>query len=167
VVAAGLATYHLVYQLAGKYAAISVNEALNPVFLRAIKEAGCHERMTSMRAIGKPLKLPMEDFYTPDELEEEILRIARKQVEEEGAQVVVIACTVIFLFLNPGARERLEKNLGVIVVDLQAITIRTAEMLVSLGLSHSNIEYPQADDGTSNLLCCTLLRAGGVANEPS
>ena len=140
-----MATYHLAYQLANKYAVISVNKDLNPVFLRAIKEAGCYERMTSMRAIGKPLKIPLEDFYTPEELEEEIIKIAKKQIEEEGAQLLVIACTVIFLFLKPGARERLMRKLGIMVVDLQEIAIKTAEMIVNLGLSHSKIEYPQIE----------------------
>lgn len=136
-----MATYHLAYQLAAAYGVISVNRDLNPVFLRAIREAGCQERLVSMRAIGKPLTLPMGEFYAPPELEEELLRIGRKQVEE-GAQLLVIACTVICLFLNPGARERLMEKLGVMVLDPQPIAIKTAEMLARLRLTQSTQEYP-------------------------
>jgi Asp/Glu/hydantoin racemase len=134
-------TYHLVYQLAGRYGVISVNEKLNPIFIRAIKEASCYERLTSMRAIGRPLTLPMGEFYTPDELEEELLKIARKQVEE-GAQALVIACTLISLFLKPGALDRLKEELGVMVIDPQPIALKTAEMLACLHLSQSEREYP-------------------------
>ena len=141
VVGAGMATFHIVYQLARRYGVISVNEKLNPVFMRAIREAGCSERMSSMRTIGKSLTLPMGDFYTPAELEEEILRIGRRQIEE-GAQILVIACTVICLLLNPGARQRLSEQLGVTVIDPQPIAIKTAEMLVSLSLAQSELEYP-------------------------
>jgi len=136
-----MATYHLVYQLARRYGVISVNEKLNPVFLRAIKEAGCYERLTSMRAIGKPLTLPMGEFYTPDEMEEELLRIGRKQVEE-GAQVLVVACTLISLFLQPGALDRLREKLGVMVIDPQPIALKTAEILAHLRLTQSEREYP-------------------------
>jgi len=141
VVGAASATYHLVYQLASKYGVISVNERLNPIFIRAIKESGCYERMTSMRAIGKPLTLPMGEFYTPDEMEEELLRIGRKQVEE-GAQVLVVACTLISLFLKPGALNRLRERLGVMVIDPQPIALKTAEMLAGLRLAQSDLEYP-------------------------
>ena len=135
----------MVYQLAGRYAVINVNEALDPTFLRVIREAGCSDRMTSMRSIGKPFTLPLGDFYTPEELEKELIRIGKKQVEEEKAQLIVIACTVIYLFLNPGSKERLTKELGAIVVDIQEIAIKTAEMLVQIGLSHSKLEYPQLE----------------------
>ena len=141
-----MATFHLAYQLARRYAVISVNEDLSPAFLRVIREAGCYDRMTSMRSIGKPFTSPLGEFYTPEELEEEFIRIGRKQVEEEKAQSIVIACTVISVFLKPGARERLTKRLGVILPDVQEIAIKTAEMLVNLGLSHSKQEYPQLED---------------------
>jgi len=143
VIGACIATYHLAYQLASKFGVISVSKDLNSVFLRAIKQADCEGRMTSMRAIDKPLKLPMEDFYTPAELEEEIMKIAKKQIEDEGAQLIVVACTVISLLLAPGGLKRLAETLGVIFVDPQEIAVKTAEMIVTMGLSHSKIEYPQ------------------------
>ena len=61
----------------------------------------------------------------------------------KGAQLLVVACIVFFHFLNPGARERLMEKLGVTVLDPQRIAIKTAEMFVTLGLSHSKLEYPQ------------------------
>lgn len=143
VVGAASATYHLVYQLGGKFAVISVNEKINPTFLRAIKLAGCEERMTSMRSLKRPFKVPMESLpYTPEELEEEIAEIATRQIDQEGAQVIVVAFTLLNLFVNPGALERLSQKLNAVFVDAQAIGFKTAEMLVRLKLSHSEREYP-------------------------
>ncbi|MCC7413101.1 MAG: hypothetical protein IT495_15910 [Gammaproteobacteria bacterium] len=146
VVGAATATYNLVYQLARRFAVISVNREMNPMFERAIRECGCSERMTSLRAMPRALRLSREGGelpYSPQDWEAEILKIAARQVEDEGAQCIVVACASIFGLLRPGARERLAQELGVIVVDPQAIALKTAEMLVALGLAHSPIEYPR------------------------
>lgn len=143
VVGAASATYHLVYQLGGKYAVISVNEKINPTFLRAIKLADCENRMTSMQSLKRSFSVPMDSLpYTPEELEEEIAEIATKQISEEGAQIIVVAFTLLNLFVKPGALERLSSRLNAVFVDAQAIAFKTAEMLVSLKLSHSEREYP-------------------------
>ena len=131
VVGAGSAAYHAASQLAEKFAVICVNKDLNPLFLEPIQNAGCYNRLTSMQAIGKPLTLPMKDFYTPEELQEEFFRIGKKQVEE-GAQLIVIACTLVSLMLPPGGLDRLTEKLGVPVIDPQPIAVKTLEMLVSL-----------------------------------
>ncbi len=65
-----------------------------------------------------------------------------KQAEKEGAQALVIACTLISLFLKPGALDRLKEELGVMVIDPQPIALKTAEMLACLHLSQSDQEYP-------------------------
>jgi len=146
VVGVAMAMHHLAYQLANKHAVISINKDFNPGFVRAIKETECYERITSIRSIRKPLKFPMEKMpYTPEELEKEIFEIACKQVEEEEAQLLIIHCTLIFLILSPGAKERLAERLGVIVIDPSAVAVKTTEMIVSLGMSHSKIEYPQIE----------------------
>jgi Asp/Glu/hydantoin racemase len=143
VVGAASSTYHLVYQLGGKYAVISVNEKLNPVFFRAIKLADCEGRMTSMRSLKRPFQVPMDmPPYTPEELEQEISEIASRQIDEEGAQIIVVAFTLLNLFIKPGTLERLSKQLNAVFVDPQAIGFKTAEMLARLKLCHSEREYP-------------------------
>lgn len=148
VVGAATATYHLVYQLARRFGVVSINGDMDPMFTRAIRECGCLERMTSMRALPGKLSFGRAGAnipYSPEDWEAQILDVARRQVEEEGAQCIVVACASIFGMLPDGARQRLAEQLGVIVVEPQAIAIKTAEMLVNLGLSHSKIEYPPID----------------------
>jgi allantoin racemase len=146
VVGIGMATYLMAYQLAGKYACISESKNWTPAFIKAVKEAGCYERMTSMRTLPKALRFPVpEDYYTQEEFEEEVIKIAKRQVEEEGAQLLVIIFGLLSLLMPPGWKERLETELGVIVLDPMAIAVKTTEMLVDLGLAHSKIEYPQME----------------------
>ena len=148
VVGAATATYNLVYQLARSFGAVSINKEMTPMFLRAIRECGCEERMTSMRSLERPLRMTADEFempYTPEDWEAELIKTARPQVEEEGAQCIVVTCASIFGILPEGARERMQEALGVIVVDPQPIAIKTAEMLASLNLCHSKIEYPGID----------------------
>ena len=148
VVGAATATYNLVYQLARSFGVVSINAEMNPMFLRAIRECGCEERMTSIRSLERSLKLTAEGAdipYSPEDWEAELIKAARPQVEQEDAQCIVVACASIFGLLPEGAIERMEKELGVIIVDPQPIAIKTAEMLASLKLSHSKIEYPTID----------------------
>jgi len=138
-----MSTYHLVYQLGNAFGVISVNEQINPTFLRAVRQAGCQDRMTSMRSLKRAFAVPMDaPPYTPEELEEEIAGIAKRQIEEEGAQIIVVAFTLLNLFVKPDALERLSKRLNAVFVDSQAIGFKTAEMLVRLKLCHSEREYP-------------------------
>ena len=43
----------------------------------------------------------MREFYTPEEFEAELFRIGQQQVKE-GAQLLVVACTLVSLMLPPG-----------------------------------------------------------------
>ncbi len=151
VVGAATATYSLVCQLVRRFGVVSINADMNPMFLRAIRECGCEQRMTSMRSLERSLRLTREGAeipYTPEDWEAELITAARPQVLEENAQCIVIACASIFGLLPDGARERMQEALGVIVVDPQPIALRTAEMLAALQLSHSKIEYPKIDAGS-------------------
>ena len=146
VVGMAMATYLMAYQLASRYACISEGDNWTPVVIKAVREAGCYERMTSVRALPKALRFPLpNDYYTPEEFEAEVKKIAKRQVEDEGAQLLVITFALLSLLMPPGWKERLEKELGIIVLDPMAIAVKTTEMLVNLGLAHSKIEYPQME----------------------
>jgi allantoin racemase len=141
-----MATYLLTYQLATKFACISISKTWTPWFIKIVKESGCYDRMTSMRDLPKALKFPVpKDYYTQEEFEKEVRKIAKRQVEEEGAQALVIICGLMPLLLPPGGIERLSKEFGIIVLNPWDVAVKTAEMFVKLGVSHSKIEYPQME----------------------
>ena len=138
-VGAGSATYHLAYQLADKFAVVASNEKTVPELTRRIKLMGCYDRMTSMR----PLNIPMLQMAEhKDEVEEKFIDIARYQIDEEGAQLIVAGNGYIFPALGLGSREKIQRRLGVPVLEGPPIAIKTIEMLVNLKLTHSKKTYP-------------------------
>ena len=60
----------------------------------------------------------------------------RKAVEEDGADVILLGSTTLYQ-----AVPRLREALGVPVIDPGPLAIKMAELLVSLGLSHSKRAY--------------------------
>ena len=52
-------------------------------------------------------------------------------------------CLAFTHVLGPGSRERLEETLGVPVIDGSPITVKVAEMMVSLKLRHSKKAFPK------------------------
>lgn len=103
---------------------------------------GCYNRMTSMRPLDLSVLQILKMDELKDESEERFLRIARNQINGEGAQLIVAGCGALFPSLGPGSRERLEKKLGAPVLEGSGISIKTLEMLVSLKLTHSKMTYP-------------------------
>src|SRR5262245_60554887 len=85
--------------------------------------------------------------YGPDlkkrrqEITEKTAGLVRALVEETGAQAVLpLGGALIPYVVDPA---EVQKMTGVQVFNTKAITIRCAEMCVSLGLSHSPLTYPR------------------------
>jgi allantoin racemase len=138
-VGAGSATYHLAYQLADKFGVVASNTKTVPELTRRIKMMGCYDRMTSMR----PLDIPMLQMMArKEEVEKKFIEIAQDQINEEDAQLIVAGNGFIFPALGFGSRERIQKMLGVPILEGPAIAIQTLEMLINLKLTHSKKTYP-------------------------
>ena len=142
VVGLGSAVFHLASQLADRFGVVTKSDATIPEFSRRIQLMGCFDRITSMR----PLNVKETDLLDRrDEVEKKFIGIARHQVEEEGAQLIVAGYSAILGILSDGAREELETRLGVPVVDGVPVALKTAEMLVDLKMTHSRRAYPMTD----------------------
>ena len=139
VVGAGSALYHVAYQLADRFGAIVRGTLLIPELLRRLTLMGCAARLTSMRT----LDISYQEFTVRrQEVIDTFLDIARMQINEEGAQLIVEGGMGIFSNLGVGSREQIEKELGVPVLEGAGIAVKTAEMLVNLGLTHSKAAFP-------------------------
>ncbi len=143
VVGLGSAVFHLASQLADRFGVVTKSDATIPEFSRRIQLMGCFDRITSMR----PLNVKETDLLEKrDEVEKKFIDIARYQVEEEGAQLIVAGYSAILGILSDGARSELETNLGVPVIDGVPVALKTAEMLVDLKMTHSRRAYPMFDE---------------------
>lgn len=138
-VGAASSAYHLAYQLADKYGVVSSNEKTVPELIRRVKAMDCYERMTSMIPLNIPI---IQMIERKDEVQKKFIEIAKYQINEEGAQLIVGGCGAMFPALGVGSKEKLEQILGVPILDGPSIALRTLEMLVHLKLTHSKKTYP-------------------------
>ena len=88
-----------------------------------IRMYGYAHRMASMR----PLELGVYDFQADLKRTAEImLEQGRRAVEEDNAEVLILGCTIEF-----GFHEKMQRELGVPVIDAVAAPFKLAEMLAA------------------------------------
>jgi len=141
VVGLGSAVFHLACQLGERIGVVSKSDATIPEFTRRIQLMGCADRMTSMR----PLNIDEQVLTDRNrELRKRFIEIAKYQIEQEGAQVIVAGYSAIFAVLPEGSRDEIEGVLGVPVLDGVSVAVKTVQMLVELGLMQSRKAYPKS-----------------------
>jgi len=132
------ATYHVACMLADKFGVITVSDETIPYFWRLAKFGGFAERITSMYPINIPIS---ELIERRNELIKTFINLAKKSIKD-GAQLIIPGCLAYLPVMGPGSVEMLEKEIGVQVLDPQAISLRIAEMLANLKLTHSKKAFP-------------------------
>ena len=70
----------------------------------------------------------------PEEAKVRIRDLARKAVEQDGAEVIILGCAGL-----AGYAEDVERELGVVVLDPTAVAFKIAEAIADLGLRHSKV----------------------------
>ena len=90
-----------------------------------------------------PINIPISELRERrSELIERFISLAKKAVEDEGAQLIIPGCLAYLPVMGPRSVEMLEKEIGVQVLDPQAISLRIVEMLGNLKLTHSKKAFP-------------------------
>lgn len=74
----------------------------------------------------------LEMDANPDKTKRRILSLARRAVDDDGAEVIVLGCAGL-----SGYAKDIERELGVVVLDPTAVALKVAEVLADLGLCHS------------------------------
>ena len=127
--------------LADKFGVITLPDEIRPGLLRRWQLIGiASDRITSVRSINIPV---VELSQRKDEFEAEFIELAKKQIDEEGAQAIVPGCFLYIPILGPDSRERLEGILGVPVIHGSPLVVKFAEMMVTLNLRQSKKAYPK------------------------
>jgi allantoin racemase len=117
--------------LGHKYSVVTTLDRTVPLIEDRLKLAGLDARCASVRASGLGV-LELEEF--PERAVEAILDQAKRAVEEDKAEVIVLGCGGM-----SGLDEQIRTRLGVPVVDGVAAAVTIAESLVRLGLSTSKV----------------------------
>lgn len=136
VVGAGQSAFALAITLGDRFSILSPLKSLVPAYQRRIREYGLNFALASVRC----LDFGILDLLSPAAADA-FVREGKAAIKEDGAEVIVLGCTG----MSPAIPE-LQERFDVPVIDPAATAILTAQMLVTLGLTHSKICYPSKED---------------------
>ena len=141
VVSAGEASYHAAMMVAGKFSVITVLPTTANEISDHLKMYGFSSLVASVRSANVPV-LALED---EQEAEKHLYAAARKAIDEDGAQAIVLGCTGMMAM-----RDSLEKRLGVPVIEPYSAAIQFAASLVRMKLRQSRLSYIKGGQKTYN-----------------
>ena len=99
---------------------------------RKLEARGLARRFSSVR----PLDIPVLEYDQKEKVSGRALELARIMVEQDGAEVLILGCGSLL-----GIGEQIQEEMAVPVVEPGIVTLKHAELLVSLKLSHSKRSY--------------------------
>ena len=127
--------------VAGKFSVITVLPTTANEISDHLRMYEFSSRVASVRSANVPV-LALED---EQEAEEHLYAAARKAIDEDGAQAIVLGCTGMMAM-----RDSLEKRLGVPVIEPYLAAIQFAASLVRMKLRQSRLSYIKGGQKTYN-----------------
>jgi len=96
-----------------------------------VRRHGLLERMASIR----PLELSVAELAAdPERTKAAGMALGQRMLEEDGAEVIIMGCAAM-----AGYSDDLERELQVPVLDPLKVTLKVAEALVDMGVTHSRV----------------------------
>lgn len=136
VIGPGSSAVHLVAQLGTRFSIIAPlggGEGRIAARLRALGLAG---KFASVRGIGMSV---LDLARDREAVLERVTEVARAAAREDGADAFVLGCMSMGFV---GVADDVGKRLALPVVNPVVAALKTAEMVVAMGLSHSKAAYP-------------------------
>jgi allantoin racemase len=126
------AAMHAACQLGHRFAIVTVLDSVVAPLHRLVRIAGLDSRLAAIVAVEIPvLELGADSYAT-------VLSGCRRALDS-GADTLILGCmSMAFL----GVAERLSEELGVPVINPARTALKTAELLVGSGLTHSRRAFP-------------------------
>jgi allantoin racemase len=98
---------------------------------RHVRRYGLLERMASIR----PMELSVAELdREPERTKAAGMDLARRMVEEDGAEVIIMGCAAM-----AGYSDEIERELGVPVLDPLTTAVKFVEAIVDMGQTHSRV----------------------------
>jgi allantoin racemase len=141
VVSAGEASHLLALGLARRFSIVTVMDSTAEAIRENLAKTGLDRRAASVRAAH----VPVLELADQERAFTAILAQARLALEEDGAQAIVLGCTGM-----SQVAARLQKELGVPVIDPAEASIQLAEVYVRMGLSGSRAAYGPGSGADGN-----------------
>lgn len=140
------ASLHLASQLADRFTIIAPTRSAAKLIDDVVSMHGFRDRVTSIRSIDTPVLRIARGGELLEEIAKKILEI----IETEKSEAVILGCMSMgFALIDEIIRKRTE----IPILNPVKISLKTAETLAKLNLSHSPATYPRIDlDKTKHLL---------------
>jgi len=122
-------TLHVAAMLGHRFTILTPLEKRIPAKEREVCRYGLESALASVRALGLTVS---ETDANPERTKIRILEVARKAVEEDGAEVILLGCAGM-----TGYAKDVEEELGVVVLDPTTVAFKVCEGLIDVGLRHS------------------------------
>ena len=119
---------HVAAMLGHKYTILTPLSKRIPSKEQDVRRFKAESAMASVRALDLTVT---ETESNPELTKARILEVARKAVEEDGAEVIVLGCAGM-----TGYAKDVEQQLGVVVLDPTTVTLKVCEGLIDAGLRH-------------------------------
>lgn len=136
VVGPGTSAVHLAAQLGNRFAILSPLEESRPRVERHVAALGFEARLAAVRGIGMSV---LDVARDREGVLDRLAEIGRAAIRDDHADVLVLGCMSMGFL---GITDDVQKRLEIPVVNPVVAALKTAEMIVALGLSHSRLAYP-------------------------
>lgn len=128
------ATLAIAAQIGERFCVISMTKEAVPLIRRIVVNHGFGSWLASVRHIQMAV---LDIDRHRDQLKQDLAAVARRAVDEDQADVIILGCTGLV-----GMAKDIQNEVQAPVLDPGIVALRTAQMFVRTGLSHSKITYP-------------------------
>jgi len=122
-------TLHMAAMLGARFSIITTLKQRIPSKREYVYAKGLEHFLASVRCLDQPTA---ENDAAPEKTKARVVEIARKAIEEDGAEVIILGCSGM-----AGYAPEIEAKLNAKVLDPTAVALKVAEAIVELGLMHS------------------------------
>lgn len=136
IVGPGQSAIMLALQLGERYSILAPLDAGAKRARPKLRAQALHERLASVRGVGVSV---VDLGHGGDEAWSRVVAAARRCIEDDGADVLVMGCmSMAFMGLD----RELSARLSIPVVNPILAALKTAELLLDMGLTHSRAAWP-------------------------
>lgn len=136
VIGPGASAVHLAAQLGTRFTIISPLGGGDGRVTARLRALGLGDKFASVRGIGMSV---LDLARDREGVLERVSEVARAAAREDGADVFVLGCMSMGFL---GVADDVGKRIELPVVNPVVAALKTAEMVVAMGLSHSKAAYP-------------------------
>ncbi len=152
IVGPGESSMLLACSLGDEFSILSILESVKKQLKKYAQKVGVGNRLASVRVIGVPVT---EIGKKTKEVKQSLLGEAKKAISVDGADVLILGCmSEGFL----GIAEEMMQELRIPVINPVSVAVKTAELFVSCGLTHSRLAYLNPPSLRSIKMNNTLLK---------